>query len=288
MSDRKVVLIDGNAAAYRAFFAIPELCTSTGRPTNAVLGFVRMIRQVRRVIAPTHWMAIFDGGLSAERIAVLPSYKAQRPSMPDGLRQQLVSIEEYLNGAGIPWVRKEGVEADDLLGVAARRAADAGAEVLILTSDKDFYQLVGEHIRILSAADVRTTLGTAEVFAKTGVKPEQIVEWLSLVGDSSDNIDGVPGVGAKTAAKLLGAHGSLEKLWNGLDSVKPDRIRNALALSKDIVTRNVNLIGLKLDMPLPELDWSAMAVTAEDRGRLMPFFEQLELRSLADTVGAGT
>jgi DNA polymerase-1 len=221
-------------------------------------------------------------------MAVLPSYKAQRPSMPDGLRQQLGSIEEYLNGAGIPWVRKEGVEADDLLGVAARRAEDAGAEVLILTSDKDFYQLVGEHIRILSAADVGTTLGPAEVFAKTGVKPEQIVEWLSLVGDSSDNIDGVPGVGAKTAAKLLGTHGSLEKLWNGLDTVKPDRIRNALALSKDIVNRNVNLIRLKLDMPLPELDWSAMAVAAEDRGRLMPFFEQLELRSLAETVAAGT
>lgn len=279
MATRRLVLIDGHAAMYRSFFAIPELSTAAGRPTNAVYGFVRMVRQLRRKLQPTHMMTVFDGGLPPRRRALLGSYKAQRPSMPEPLRGQFSIAEEYLLRTRIPWLRMPEEEADDVIATLARKAEDEGGDVLIVTNDKDMYQLVDEHTRMVPPSDTDRIMSVEDVRAKTGVGPDKIVEWLALIGDASDNIGGVPGVGPKTAAKLLAEHGSIEGIFSGLTRVKSPGIRKALAENRDIVLRNVELIRLSRDLACSP-DWVAAEVTPEDPERLLPFLKELELSSL--------
>ncbi|HEY3763378.1 MAG TPA: 5'-3' exonuclease H3TH domain-containing protein [Verrucomicrobiae bacterium] len=241
----RLLIVDGHAYAYRAFHAIRELRSPAGRPTNAIYGFVKMIEKMRATVAPTHLMVVWDGGLSAERMAVLPEYKAQRPEMPDDLRPQLDEIVAYLNAAGIASYCSPGIEADDYIACLAWRAADAGMNVVIASSDKDFMQLVSARIGLLNPNDKSEAIWTDEqVRAKTGVEPSQIVDWLSLMGDSVDNIRGVPGVGTKTAADLLKQFGSVEELYRRLDDVKSERLRGALRESQGIVRRNHELVRL--------------------------------------------
>ena len=150
----------------------------------------------------------------------------------------------------------------------------------IQTSDKDFYQLVDGRTRLLPAADPGKEIGAEEVISKTGVPPGKIVQWLALTGDASDNIPGVPGIGAKTAAKLLNEHGSLEGLWESLDRIGPARIKEALATHRDVVERNVEMIRLRDNLPVP-LDWDATIARPEEPDRLMSFFERMEFHSFA-------
>ena len=188
----RLVLVDGMAILYRAFYAIKELYTKDGRPTNAVFGFVRMLNQIREVWQPTHWAIVFDGGLPEERLELLEDYKAQRPPTPDSLSEQIDTAEEYLNKANISWVRQEGEEADDIIASIAAWAEQDAEKVLLASSDKDFYQLVNGKINMISVSGKNEAMGPAEVSAKTGVEPAQIVEWLALIGDSADNIPNRP------------------------------------------------------------------------------------------------
>jgi DNA polymerase-1 len=277
---RRLVLVDGNAMAYRAFYAVRELSTSDGRHTNAVFGFIRAMGQVRKVTELSHWMVVFDGGIPAERRELLPGYKAQRPPMPDPMREQMPRIQEFLDRAGITWLREDGQEADDIVAILARQAARQDSDVVIVSSDKDFFQLLDDRIMMLRPPDMSRLMDAAGVEKKIGVWPTQVVEWLSLVGDSSDNIPGVPGVGAKTAAKLLGQFGSLSAMWADIESVKSERIRNALQTTREEVDRNIALIRLPSE-PERELDWESIAVRMEDPARLLPFYDGLELDSLA-------
>jgi DNA polymerase I len=246
----RLLIVDGHAYAYRAFYAIRELRSPDGRPTNAIYGFVKMLAKMRAAIAPTHLIVVWDGGLSAERVAALPEYKAQRPEMPDDLRPQLDGIVNYLQAAGIASFRREEVEADDYIACLARQAAQTGMAVVIASADKDFMQLVSPRVGLLNPNDKSEAVWTdMQVRAKTGVPPSQIVDWLALMGDSVDNIPGVPGVGPKTAADLLNRFGSVTALFGRLDEVKSDKLRESLRGSAEAVRRNLRLVRLHDDLP---------------------------------------
>ena len=267
----RFLLVDGHAYAYRAFYAIRQLNSPSGKATNAIYGFIKMLAKMQAQLQPSHLMIVWDGGLAEERMTLLPEYKAQRPEMPSGLEQQLDEIIEYLRAASITSWCEEGVEADDLIATAAKRSVDAGVPVVVASADKDFMQLVSPGVSLFNPNDKTESLWTAaQVRAKTGVEPEQIVDWLSLVGDSADNIPGVTGVGPKTATDLLKQFGSLEGIYQRLDEVTSDRVRNNLEAARDLVLRNQRLIRLRDDLPFEfELEkFSARPAANEELRRL--------------------
>ena len=240
----RLLIVDGHAYAYRAFHAIRDLRSPGGQPTNAIYGFVKMLEKMRLAVKPTHFTVVWDGGLSAERLAALPDYKAQRPEMPAELRPQLDGMVEFLAAAGMASYRADGVEADDYIATLARRAA-ANWNVVVASSDKDFMQLVSARIGLLNPNDKTGTIwGREQVLAKTGVEPEQVADWLALMGDAVDNIPGVPGVGPKTAAELLKQFGSVENLLGRLDEVKSEKLRQSLRDAAAAVMRNQKLVRL--------------------------------------------
>jgi DNA polymerase-1 len=276
----RLLIIDGHAYAYRAFHAIRGLRSPGGQPTNAIYGFVKMLAKMRAAIEPTHLIVVWDGGLNAGRMAALPEYKAQRPGMPDDLRSQLDEIVGYLKAAGVASFCREGMEADDYIACLARRAVEAGMEVIVASPDKDFTQLVSERIGLLNPNDKSEAIWTDEqVRARTGVKPPQVVDWLSLTGDSVDNIPGVPGVGPKTAADLLGQFGSVRVLYERLDEVKSERLRAALRASTDAVRRNRELVRLRDDLPC-EFSPDELAERPADTGRLRELYQRWGFKTL--------
>jgi len=296
----RLLIIDGHAYAYRAFYAIRELRSPEGAPTNAIFGFIKMLAKMRAALSPSHLIVVWDGGLSAERMAALPGYKAQRPEMPADLGNQIDDIVRYLGAAGVASFCRDGVEADDYIACLARRAADAGWEVVIASSDKDFMQLVTDEVsgvrcEMSDAKSSRLTPDTspiapvarigllnpndktesvwsaAQVRNKAGVGPSQIVDWLALVGDSVDNIPGVPGVGPKTAAELLKQFGSVAELYRRLGEVKSERLRAALRDAADAVGRNRELVRLRDDLPC-EFSPETLAEKPADAGRLRELY----------------
>ncbi len=270
----RLLIIDGHAYAYRAFHAIRSLRSPLGRPTNAIYGFVKMLAKMRSAIGPTHLIVVWDGGLSAARISVLPEYKAQRPGMPEELKPQLDEIAGYLKAAGVVSFCRDGVEADDYIACLARRAVEAGMAVVIASPDKDFMQLVSVRIGLLNPNDKSETVWTDEqVRAKSGVEPSQVVDWLSLTGDSVDNIPGVPGVGPKTAAGLLKQFGSVAQMLARLDEVRPEKLRAALCDAADVVRRNQELVRLQDDLPC-EFSPEALAEKPADAGCLRELYRR--------------
>jgi DNA polymerase-1 len=241
----RLLIVDGHAYAYRAFHAIRELRSPDGRPTNAIYGFVKMLEKMRQSVAPTHLIVVWDGGLSAERVAKLPEYKAQRPEMPADLRPQLDGIVSYLTAVGMAQYREDGVEADDYIACLARLAETAGWSVVIASSDKDFMQLVSDRIGLLNPNDKTGAVWTGnQVTAKTGVAPAQVADWLALMGDTVDNIAGVPGVGPKTAAELLKQFGSIDAMLARLDEVRSEKLQAVLRDSVALIRRNLELVRL--------------------------------------------
>ncbi len=285
MSDRLLILVDALAVLYRSFYAIRELSTSDGRPTNALYGFIRKLDQLRAAWDPTHLAVVFDGGLPEERLRLLETYKAQRPPMPDPLRSQVELAKEYLDRARTEWLLVEAQEADDVIATVATKARGDGVAVRIATGDKDMYQLIDDHVRLLPlAAREKKEFGPEQVRDKTGVDPGQIVEWLALVGDSADNVPGVPGVGPKTAARLLDTFGSLGAMWERIGEVASDRIREALIANRAVVERNVEMVRLNCVLDVP-LDWDRLRVRPPDRAGLLPMLEDLEFHGMAAELG---
>jgi DNA polymerase-1 len=231
-------------------------------------------------------IVVWDGGLSAERTALMPEYKAQRPEMPDDLGPQLDGMAGYLKAAGVASFCGEGVEADDYIACLARRAADAGMNVVIASADKDFMQLVSARIGLLNPGDKSEAVWTDEqVRAKAGVGPSQIVDWLALMGDAVDNIPGVPGVGPKTAADLLRQFGSAEKLFARLDEVKSEKLRAALRDSADAVRRNREMVRLRDDLPCGFAPDDLVAKPA-DAERLRELFGQWGFKGMLAALEA--
>jgi DNA polymerase-1 len=267
----RLLIVDGHAYAYRAFHAIRELRSPDGRPMNAVYGFLKMLEKMRATVGPTHWIVVWDGGLSAERQALLPEYKAQRPEMPVDLRPQLDEIGNYLEAARVAQFCGDGIEADDYIACLARRAAADGWRVVIASSDKDFMQLVTERVGLLNPNDKTGKIwGRDEVRAKAGVEPAQIADWLALMGDAVDNIPGVPGVGPKTAAALLEEFGSVKNLQARMGEVKSEKVRASLAMSAETLKRNLELVRLA-EVPC-ELEPEKLAARPPEVNKLRELF----------------
>ena len=200
------VLVDGSYFLFRAFHALPQLTTSTGLHTNAIRGAISAIQKLMRRIQPTHMAVIFDTPEPTFRHELSPLYKGDRPSMPSELSQQIPYLHALIRALGIPLYSLPGAEADDIIGTLAKRAEAAGHQVLISTGDKDMAQLVTDKVTLEDSFKDKP-MDIQGVFEKFGVWPHQIIDYLTLMGDASDGIMGVPGVGAKTAAKLLNEYG---------------------------------------------------------------------------------
>jgi DNA polymerase-1 len=245
-----------------------------------------MLGKVRAALKPTHLIVVWDGGLAAERMDAHPEYKLHRPPMPEALEQQVQDIVQYLNAAGITSLCREGVEADDWIAALTRCALEALMPVIIASSDKDFMQLVCNRVALLNPNDKTERIWTVdEVRMKTGVYPEQIVDWLSLIGDSVDNIPGVPGVGAKTAAELLQQFGSVDGLYGRLNEVKSDRLRLALQSAEATVHRNQRLIRLHQELPC-EFDLENARPRDPDGDKLAALFAHWGFKTMLAQVAA--
>ncbi|MCO5052482.1 MAG: hypothetical protein M9920_09280 [Verrucomicrobiae bacterium] len=254
--------------------------TPDGRPSNAIYGFVKMLGKMRAGLQPSHLLVVWDGGLSPERQQALPGYKAQRPEMPDDLRGQLDEIGRYLSAARIASYCEDDVEADDYIARVAQEAAARQLDVVIASSDKDFMQLVGPQVGLLNPNDKTDTLwARQQVEAKTGVGPEQIVDWLSLVGDSVDNIPGAPGIGPKTATALLKQFESIDGLYQRIAEVQPQRVREALLAAAADVRRNQALVRLNPSVGGP-VKWEELGEKAANREELAKLFHDWGFRSL--------
>ena len=227
----KWLLVDGFNLAYRCFFAVPELTRADGFPTNAVHGWVKSLWRLQDQEKPDATLVFFDLGGAQDRLALHPEYKAQRAEMPESLVKQLPYVKAVTRAMGLGGIEQDGVESDDLLAAQAVALARAGHEVLIVSSDKDFAQIVGDRIQImLPPPSANPQLGwrrmdAAGVIEKFGVPPAQIAEYLALVGDTSDNIPGIAGVGPKTATKWLQQFGSLEGVIAQAGELQPERFR---------------------------------------------------------------
>ena len=285
-SAKRMVLIDGYAQIYRSFHAIQGLTGPAGEPTNALYGVARFLLRLEDRFPHTLGAMVLDKGAPRERLEILPEYKAQRPPMPDELRQQVEPIREWATASGWAVLEQEGCEADDLIaGIAAAVAADC--EVLIVTHDKDLGQLVdGEHVRIVAPGKEGSfdVLGPAEVQAKFGVPPAAICDYLALVGDTSDNIPGVPGVGPKTAAALVAQFGSVEALLERLAEVSNPRIRELIAGNVEVLRRNLRLVRLPRVLPAEWRGIETLARRPPEWDRLLALARSHGLKSLVTAL----
>jgi DNA polymerase-1 len=282
---KKLVLIDGHSLAYRAFHALPEdMKTSQGELTNAVYGFTSMLLNVLRDEKPTHIAVTFDKGLTF-RHEVYAEYKAHRAKMPDEMRVQMDRVRQVVETMGIPIFEQEGYEADDLLGTLSHQAGEQGVDTLIVTGDTDILQLADEHTRVLTSrwrfSD--TVIYDVEgVRQKYGLAPTQLADYKGIVGDKSDNIPGVRGVGEKTATKLLQQYDTLEGVYEHLDEVQ-GRFRSKLEAERDNAFLSRQLGIIMRDAPV-QLDLDACRVRSFDREPVMDLFRELEFRSLFERM----
>ena len=283
---KKLVLIDGHALAYRAYHALPDdLTTSKGELTNAVFGFTSMLLKVLEDEKPTHVAVTFDKGPTF-RHEIYEEYKAHRAKMPDELRTQMDRVREVVETLDIPIYEQEGYEADDLLGALARQAGEEDVDTLIVTGDMDLLQLVDEHTRVLTS---RWRFSDIVIYDVEGVKeryddlgPGQLVDYKALMGDKSDNIPGVYGVGEKTATKLLRKYGSLDEIYEHLDEVST-RFRNRLEEERGEAFLSRRLAQIDRDAPVT-LDLEACRVRTFDYEEVLDLFHALDFKTLIDRL----
>ena len=258
----KLMALDGNSLAYRAFFALPtDMVTANGQVTNAIYGFTSMLLTLMRDHKPDGVVVVFDRKEPTFRHEAAPEYKAQRETQPDILYQQLDLIREMLKKMGIEAIDAAGFEGDDLIATIADRALKSGDDLIIVTGDRDNYQLVADpHIRVLynkRGVSDYALYDEAGIFERTGVTPKQYAEYAALRGDPSDNLDGVPGVGEKTAAKLIAKYRTIEAIFDNADEQTP-KLKKALIESRERVLRNAKLMVLRRDAPV-SVDLHALA-----------------------------
>jgi DNA polymerase-1 len=292
---RRLVLVDGHGLAFRAFYAVPpSLATSSGELTNATFGFTSMLLDVLREHQPDYVLVSFDVGLTF-RHEQFEGYKAHRRPMPDELRQQIKRMREVLTALNIPVYEAQGFEADDVIGTLSRQAAEQGIEALILTGDSDMLQLVDEHVQVVLPGGQR--FGEYRIFdppavnARYGFGPERVIDYKALVGDKSDNIPGVPGIGDKTAKQLIEQFSSIDEMYERLDEIKQARARNAIEGNRESAYQSRELVTIVRDVPI-DLDLERCAIHDYDRTAAVAIFQELEFRSLLarlpDHDGAGT
>ncbi|MGF6516490.1 DNA polymerase-1 [Pseudomonas sp. BT76 TE3572] len=284
MSQAPLVLVDGSSYLYRAFHALPPLTTSKGLPTGAVKGVLNMLKSLRKQYPESPFAVVFDAKGGTFRDDMYAEYKANRPSMPDDMRVQIEPLHQSVIALGFPLLCVEGVEADDVIGTLARSSAAADRPVVISTGDKDMAQLVDGHITLVNTM-TGSALDVEGVKEKFGVAPEQIIDYLALMGDSSDNIPGVPGIGPKTASGLLvGVNGGLTELYSQLDIVPTLPIRGAKTLPakleehKEMAFLSYQLATIKIDVPL-DIGLDDLQMGKPDHDKLAELYTLLEFKS---------
>jgi DNA polymerase-1 len=276
----KWLLVDGFNLIYRCYFALPELTRADGFPTGALHGWVKSLWKLDDQEQPEATLVFFDLGGAQDRLAIHPEYKAQREEMPEALRQQIEPVKQLTRAMGLVGIEQNGVESDDLLAAQAVAFAQAGHDVVIVSSDKDFAQIVGERIKMMlppPAANPKLgwrLLDAPGVVEKFGVPPSQIADYLALVGDTSDNIPGIAGVGPKTAAKWLAEWGSLAGVIAHAAELKPERFREPVAAEAEKLRRNLKLTTLNLSLPTV-----AAEKTAPNSAELLRLLEEFAMRS---------
>src|SRR5512134_761163 len=274
---KKLWLVDGSSYLYRAFFALPPLSTTTGIPTGAVLGVLNMVNKLLKEEDPDLIAIVMDAPGRTFRDDLFEEYKAHRPPMPDDLRAQIDPLIEAIPALGLPLLRIKGVEADDVIGTLAERASKHGMKVVISTGDKDMAQLVNDDITIVNTM-FDTKLDRAGVKAKFDVLPTQIVDYLALVGDSSDNIPGVPKVGPKTAAKWLNEYGSLDEIVKHAKDIQ-GKVGESLRENLETLELSRKLATIRCDVELP-LKPAELTRKPPDVDTLTALYKRLEMNSL--------
>ncbi|MFV1987755.1 MAG: DNA polymerase I [Gemmatimonadota bacterium] len=287
-------LLDGYALMYRAFFAMISrpLTTSSGENTSAPYGIARFLLRLTSDFQPEYLGVAFDAG-DSQRGELYPEYKATRERMPDELRASLVRCREIFDAFRVPVIEAPGWEADDVIGTLAKQAEAAGLRTVVVSGDKDFHQLVDEHTILLNPGrggpagvdQEWVTLDNAE--ARLGVPPNRVTDYLALLGDSSDNVPGVPGIGKKTAPDLIRRFGDLETLLERADEVTATRARNALIEHADVARLSKRLVTIRTDAPA-ELDLEALAAEPIDRDRALAVFRELEFHNLVRDLEAAS
>ncbi|WP_241570090.1 DNA polymerase I [Rosenbergiella collisarenosi] len=288
IAQNPLILVDGSSYLYRAFHAFPPLTNSVGEPTGAMYGVLNMLRSLLLQYQPSHVAVVFDAKGKTFRDELFAEYKSHRPPMPDDLRSQIEPLHQMVKAMGLPLLAISGVEADDVIGTLAREAEREGRDVLISTGDKDMAQLVSPHITLINTMN-NTVLGPAEVNEKYGIPPELIIDYLALMGDSSDNIPGVAGVGEKTAQALLQGLGSLQTIYNDLDKVATLSFRGAktmgkkLAENQEMAMLSYQLATIKTDVEL-ELNCEQLQVSPLDQAQLLELFARFEFKRWVSDV----
>ncbi len=291
IAENPLILVDGSSYLYRAYHAFPPLTNSAGEPTGAVYGVLNMLRSLLLQYQPSHVAVVFDAKGKTFRDDLFAEYKSHRPPMPDDLRAQIEPLHSMVKAMGLPLLVTPGVEADDVIGTLALEAEKAGHAVLISTGDKDMAQLVTPNVTLINTMN-NTILGPQEVCDKYGIPPELIIDFLALMGDSSDNIPGVPGVGEKTAQALLQGIGGLDALYGNLENIATLSFRGAktmaakLEQNKEVAYLSYKLATIKTDVEL-DLTCADLTVSAPDVDTLQQLFKQYEFKRWLADVEAG-
>ncbi|MDD5196155.1 MAG: DNA polymerase I [Candidatus Omnitrophica bacterium] len=276
MDKKRLYLIDATAFCYRAFYAVRGLSTSFGQPTGAIYGFLNLLNKVLKDNKPGYLAVCFDVSRDTFRAKKFAEYKIQRPPMPDDLVSQVPLIKKIVSNYGIKILEKAGFEADDIIATLARAAQAKGVSTLIISSDKDILQLVNKDIEVYSPhKDTGIVYDEQAVFERFGVRPQQVADVISLMGDTADNIPGIPGIGEKTAVELVKEFGSLEKLLSGLDKVKKEKIRGALKENIKQARLNKELVELTQDIGI-DFNLAELEVGQANQEELARLFKHLE------------
>ncbi len=275
-NDKPVVLVDGSSYLFRAFHALPPLTASDGHPSGAIKGVTAMLRKLMADYPGSRIAVVFDASGKTFRNELYAEYKANRPPMPDDLRAQVQPVKEIIEAMGLPLLVVAGVEADDVIGTLAREAEDKGTPVVISTNDKDMAQLVGDHVTLVNTMS-DTEMDAAGVEEKFGIAPERITDYLALVGDSVDNIPGVPKVGPKTAAKWLQQFGDLDEVIAHADEIK-GKVGENLRASTDFLPLSRELATIRCDVELP-VAVGAMELSPPDEEKLLELFRRFEFKA---------
>jgi DNA polymerase-1 len=287
-SSKRLFLIDGNAIAYRSYYAFIQrpLTNSKGQNTSAVYGFVTFLNRILTHEAPDYIAVVFDTGAPTFRHKEYKEYKATRQKMPEDLFSQLAIIKDIVNAYKIPVLEMDGFEADDVIGTLAKRAESEGALSFLVTADKDFMQLVSNKTKMYRPGRQGTDVEIVDIEAvkqKFGVPPEKVIEVLGLIGDTSDNVPGVPGVGEKTAIPLIQKYGSIESLYKNIVNIEQKGLRQKLETNKELAFLSKKLVTIDTEVPL-KVDFHSLKAADPDFHRLKALFAELEFRSLLQAV----
>jgi len=279
---QRFVILDGSSLMYRAFYALPPLTDSQGRPTNAIFGFSNMLTKLLGELQPDKLVIAFDKGRTTFRTERYAEYKGTRDKTPEELLAQIPLLHEFAAAFGISFIEKERYEADDIIGTLAVKAAGAGHEVMVVTGDRDALQLVRPNLKVLLTKKGISELKEYDEAAfreEYGFEPIKLIDLKGLMGDTSDNIPGVPGVGPKTASKLLLEYGSVEEVLNNIENISGKKLKQRLTENKEQAILSKELATIELNVPEMELDWESYGITP-DHERMKSFCDGYELKAV--------